>query len=120
MGLCRKRTGNYDDMKSYYEQAVRLGHGTAAYRLGRYYRVHEKDYIKMEEYLDKGVKLGCILAMLEFGKYYHKTKDDINEEKYYLMTAEHGSLMGKIKIADFYTNHKDPVKAKYWMDQFWA
>lgn len=117
MGLCCKRQGLYDDMKNYYQQAIDLKYGYAAYKLGRYYRVHEKDYPRMMEYLELGSNLRCFQAMVELGDYYFDLGDYQNIEKYYLMAAKNGSTKVIPKLYTFYLVTGNSNMAKYWLSQ---
>ena len=117
MGLCCKRQGLYDDMKKYYQQAAELDCALATYKLGRYYRIHDKDYDNMAKYLKLGVNLKYSPAMVELGDHCFDFSDYHNTEKYYIMAAKNGSTIVIPKLYILYSVVGKPNMAKYWLTQ---
>ena len=78
---------DYNKMKEYYLQAIKLKNSNAMNNLGIYYKNIEKDYDKMKEYYLQAIELKHSGAMHNLGYYYQTIEIDYDKMKQYYLQA---------------------------------
>jgi len=112
----RKIKKDYDKMKEYYLEAIKMKNSYAMVNLALYYDEIEKDYDKVKEYYLMAIKLGDRGAMVNLGVYYASIEKDYDKMKYcYLVAIELGDVDAMYNLGLYYQNvEKDYDKMKYY------
>uniref|UniRef100_A0A6C0EEK6 Uncharacterized protein n=1 Tax=viral metagenome TaxID=1070528 RepID=A0A6C0EEK6_9ZZZZ len=94
---------NYDEMKRFYGEAIKLNNDNAMIELANYYKNIEHNHNEIKKYLLMAVEKGNRDAMNDLGHHYQYRENNYDEmKKYYEMAIERGNSNSMNNLGYYY------------------
>jgi TPR repeat protein len=105
---------NYDEMKRYYEIAIKRESSMAMNNLGVYYGTILFDHCNAENYYKMAIEKGLPLAMRNLAHMYKRSGNHEEMEKYFQMAIAKGDEEAMFELGNFYENSVPEIAQQYY------
>ncbi len=94
---------DYDEMKKYFQIAIKLNNSHAMNYFANYYRRIENDYVKMKKYYLMSIQLDNFISAGDLAHYYQYIEKDYEQmKKYYKIAINLGCKHSILNLAHYY------------------